>query len=113
MKKPNNSAKRNYKSRFPQDAVLPHISSPIRDDPNDDLPPHIDFDYSTAWRNPYAGRVQFTHGGTRKGAGRKRAPEPVESHTVTLYKSHVKFLRKLDPSLSRAIRKMIEARQAK
>ncbi len=75
-----------------------------------ELPAHIDFDYSKAKRNPYAGRVKYTHGGTRKGAGRKPAPEPTENHTITLYKSHVQLLRKLDPNLSRAIRKVIESK---
>lgn len=98
------------KSRIPRNAFIPFTESSIRDDPADDLPPHIDFDYDTAKPNRFAGRVEFTHGGTRKGAGRKPAPEPTENHTITLYKSHVQLLKKLDPNLSRAIRKIIESK---
>jgi hypothetical protein len=74
---------------------------------NDDLRPHYDVDYRKTRPNPYAGRVKLTHGGARPGAGRKRAPELVERHTITLYKSHAKFLRRLDRNLSSAIRKLI------
>ena len=48
------------------------------------------------------------HGGKRNGSGRKQAPEKLERHTVTLYASHVKYLRSIDANLSRAIRKLIE-----
>jgi hypothetical protein len=75
---------------------------------NDDLRPHYDVDYSKTRPNPYAGRVRFSHGGTRAGAGRKRAPEPMERHTITLYRSHAMRLRALDSNLSLAIRKLIE-----
>ncbi len=80
------------------------------EDLNDDLRPHYDFDYSKSKPNRLVGRVIFKHGGTRRGAGRKRAPEPVERHTITLYKSHVKYLRSLNPNLSRAIRNLIAKR---
>jgi hypothetical protein len=33
-----------------------------------------------------------------------------ERHTITLDAAHAKFLRALDPNLSRAIRKLIESR---
>jgi hypothetical protein len=75
-----------------------------------ELKPHYDLDYTKARRNPYAGRVKLTHGGTRPGAGRKPAPHPIERHTITLYKTHARFLRGLDTNLSRAIRKLIEQR---
>ncbi|MBI5302017.1 MAG: hypothetical protein HY868_07755 [Chloroflexi bacterium] len=74
---------------------------------NDELRPHYDVDYSKSRPNPYAGRVKLTHGGKRPGSGRKSAPEPIERHTITLYKTHAKFLRGLDTNLSRAIRKLI------
>ncbi len=74
-----------------------------------ELPSHIELDYSKAKPNRFAGRVKFTHGGKRTGSGRKRAREPLERHTITLYRSHAKRLRQLDPNLSRAIRKLIEA----
>jgi hypothetical protein len=102
-----------------------------------DLPRHIEVDYSKAKPNRFAGRVKprkrpapiprppgtwgegprglgtgsagFTHGGKRGGAGRKPASEPIERHTITLYKSHAKRLRALDKNLSQAIRKLIES----
>ncbi len=72
-----------------------------------DLPPHIDVDYTKAHSNPYAGRVKFSHGGKRPGAGRKPGPQPIERHTITLYKEHAQYLRSLDQNLSQAIRKLI------
>jgi hypothetical protein len=72
-----------------------------------DLPPHIDIDYSKARPNPYAGRARFSHGGRRPGAGRKPGPQPVERHTISLYKEHARYLRSLDENLSQAIRKLI------
>ena len=57
--------------------------------------------------NRFAGRVKFTHGGARPGAGRKSAPEPMERHTIAFYKSHVDYLLSLDRNLSKAIRKLI------
>ncbi len=49
-----------------------------------------------------------THGGRRKGAGRKPSPEPLERHTVTILQSHAAYLRRLAPSLSEAIRKQTQ-----
>lgn len=72
-----------------------------------ELKPHYDLDYRKAKPNRFAGRVKFTHGGARPGAGRKAAPEPVERHTITLYKTHADYLRRLDGNLSKAIRKLI------
>jgi hypothetical protein len=72
-----------------------------------DLPAHIDVDYTKARPNPYAGRVKFAHGGKRPGAGRKPGPQPIERHTITLYKEHAQYLRSLDQNLSQAIRKLI------
>lgn len=79
----------------------------IQDEMHDELRPHYDVDYSKSRPNPYAGRVKLTHGGLRPGAGRKSAPEPLERHTITLYKTHAKYLRTIDGNLSRAIRKLI------
>src|SRR5438552_1349393 len=100
----------NWKSRIPKDATLTHISVPHEPIDDDELPDHIDIDYSQAKPNPYAGKVLFTHGGARKGAGRKMSHETAKPHTVSLYKAEVKFLRALDPNLSRAIRKLIGAK---
>lgn len=75
---------------------------------DDDLPAEIKLDPRKMKPNRFAGRVKFTHGGTRAGAGRKPAPHPIERHTVTLYKTHANYLRGLDDNLSKAIRKLIE-----
>ena len=72
-----------------------------------ELKPHYDLDYRKAKPNRFAGRVKLSHGGARPGAGRKRAPEPVERHTITLYQTHADYLRRLDGNLSNAIRKLI------
>ncbi|MBI5305506.1 MAG: hypothetical protein HY868_25480 [Chloroflexi bacterium] len=72
-----------------------------------ELPAEFKFDRRKMKRNPYAGHVKLTHGGARPGAGRKPLAEPVERHTITLFKSHAKFLRGLDSNLSAAIRKLI------
>ncbi len=74
-----------------------------------ELPDEVPLDPAKMKPNRFAGRVKFTHGGKRTGSGRKRAREPLERHTITLYRSHAKRLRQLDPNLSRAIRKLIEA----
>ncbi len=74
---------------------------------HDDLRPHYDIDYSKSRPNRFAGRVKLSHGGARAGSGRKPAPEPLERHTITFYRSHAQYLRSLDANLSRAIRKLI------
>jgi hypothetical protein len=72
------------------------------------LPPHIDVDYSKAKPNRFAGKVIFTHGGARKGAGRKSAPEPLVAKRVYLYPRHVKRLEKISANLSQAIRELVD-----
>lgn len=74
-----------------------------------DLPAHIELDYSKAKPNRFAARPKVYRGGARLGAGRRPAPEPVERHTLTIYKSHAEYLRSLDPNLSKALRKLIAA----
>lgn len=99
----------NWKHPIPKDAVIPHKSVPHEPIDEYDLPAHIDFDYANPKPNRFAGKIACTHGGARKGAGRKPVANPAESHTITLYRSQVKQLRKLDRNLSRAIRKLIDA----
>ncbi len=72
-----------------------------------ELRPHYDIDYRKARRNPYVGRVKFTHGGKPNSAKHKPTPEALERHTITLYKEHANYLRRLDSNLSRAIRILI------
>lgn len=101
------------KSIVPRNAVVVYHETPHIPGVDDyELPAEMEIDYSKAKPNPYVGRIKYQHGGARKGAGRKTIAEPAESHTVTLYKSHLKYLRKLDTNLSRAIRKMIESQAA-
>ena len=71
-----------------------------------ELPAEYPFDPAKMKPNRFARRTGL-HGGKRAGAGRKAAPEPIERHTITLYKTHAKLLRGLDTNLSRAIRKLI------
>jgi hypothetical protein len=73
-----------------------------------DLPVEAPLDPAKLKPNRFAGRVRFTHGGKRTGAGRKPAGEAVERHTVTLFKSQADYLRTLDSNLSKAIRALIE-----
>ncbi|HZQ05522.1 MAG TPA: hypothetical protein VFD70_03020 [Anaerolineae bacterium] len=58
-----------------------------------------------------ARRKQHPHWGARPGgnpgAGRPPAPEPLVRRTITLLESHEQFLKRIDPKLSNAIRKLI------
>ncbi len=83
--------------------------SPRKSRPQDDLRPHYDVDYDKSRPNRFAGGVRFSHGGARPGAGRKKAPQPIERHTITLYKAHADYLRALDRNLSQAIRMLIDS----
>ncbi len=74
---------------------------------DDDLRPHYDVDYSKTRPNPYAHRPKISRGGARAGAGRKRAAQPMERHTITVHPADAKFLRSLDANLSKAVRKLI------
>ncbi len=74
---------------------------------DDELPEEYRFERAKLKANRFAERVKFSHGGKRPGPGRKPVEEPVERYTITLYKSHVSYLRNLDANLSRAIRKLI------
>lgn len=105
MEKKNGSKKSSKSVQLRKARPSDHI--PHLDDYN--LPPHIDVDYSKAKPNRFARRSKIYRGGARPGAGRKPAPEPVERHTVTIYKSHADYLRSLDPNLSKALRKLIAA----
>lgn len=104
----------NYKSRIPRDAVIEFTETPHIPGVDDyDLPAHIDFDYSKAKPNRFAGQVKFTRGGARKGAGRKPAPEPLIAKKVYLYPRHIKLFQKIDKNLSAAIRKLADAQKIK
>lgn len=98
-----------------QDETITHISTPHIPGLDDyDLPPHIDIDYSKAKPNPYAARIKAARAKQSdkvqtSARAAKQNKEAVESHTVSLTKSDVKYLRKLAPNLSRAIHKLIDA----
>ncbi len=81
----------------------------IPNEMNDDLRPHYDFDYSKAKPNRFAGRVKLTPRPKRANGGRKSASPPIVRKTITLTRSQLAYLRKLDDNLSRAIRKLIDA----
>lgn len=49
-----------------------------------------------------------THGGARKGAGRKPSPERLTRIDARLSKSQIEFLKSIDPNLSKAIRTLID-----
>lgn len=84
---------------------------PIQMTADDDILPEYNIDYSKANPNRFAGRVKFTRGGARKGAGRKPAPEPLVSKRVYLYPRHLKLLAKIDTNISAAIRKVVDERR--
>lgn len=112
MKKANKKkAVRQTSTRIPKDAVVVFQESSERDDPNDDLRQHYDFDYTKARPNRFAGRVQFSRGGKRAGAGRKPSEEPLVAKRVYLYPRHVRILARLDSNMSAAIRKLVDAAQ--
>jgi len=72
-----------------------------------ELPAEFPLDPRKMNPDPFAGRAHLTRGGARPGARRKRAPEPLERHTITLFKLHADYLRRVDTNLSRAIRKVL------
>ncbi len=80
---------------------------------DDDILPEYDLEGRKAQPNRFARRSKIVvgagRGGAREGAGRKRAPEPLERHTITLLKSDAEYLRSLDLKLSAAIHKLIRA----
>jgi hypothetical protein len=86
---------------------------PVAMTEDDDLMPHYDIDYSKAKPNRFAERPKViigpVHGGSRQGAGRKPAPEPLVAKRVYLYRRHVKILQKIDKNLSAAIRSLVDA----
>jgi hypothetical protein len=105
MKTKRKTVPRSSQVRAAIDKEVPAAAADLKDD----LRPHYDIDYSKAKPNRFAKRPKIYHGGARPGAGRKAAPEPVERHTLVIYKSHADYLRSLDPSLSKALRKLIAA----
>jgi hypothetical protein len=77
-----------------------------------EIPPEVPLDPAKMKPNRFAGRAKFTHGGARNGAGRKPKPESQRTvrKTVTLYTSEIRFLRSLDPNLSKALHKLLESK---
>lgn len=72
----------------------------------DDLRPEYDTDYSKTWPNPYAGRVKYSHGGPRPGAGRRpRFGQPMIRKTIRLTEKEIAHLERLGAgNLSEGIR---------
>lgn len=50
-----------------------------------------------------------THGGARKGAGRKPASERLTRIDARLSRLQIEFLKTLNPNLSKAIRTLIDS----
>ncbi|MBI4673605.1 MAG: hypothetical protein HY741_18290 [Chloroflexi bacterium] len=103
--------KQNKRNPLPKDAVVVFRESPERDDPNDMLAPEYDLDFSQARPNRFAGKIKYTHGGARKGAGRKRGKELLIDKHIYLTPRHIKRLQKIDANLSVAIRQVVDAYQ--
>lgn len=72
----------------------------------DDLRPEYEIDYGKTWPNTYAGRVKFSHGGPRPGAGRRpRFGRPMIRKTIRLTEKEIARLERLgDGNLSEGIR---------
>ena len=73
---------------------------------DDELRPEYAIDYRQTRPNPYAGRVKFSHGGARPGAGRRpRFAHPMVRKTVRLTAEEIASLERLGAgSLSEGIR---------
>lgn len=85
-----------------------------------ELKPHYDFDYRKSKPNPFVKKSQVTRRSIKKiepdgeGIGAKRSAKTsvVNRHTITLHQADAAYLRKLDKSLSHAIRKLILMQRA-
>ncbi len=73
-----------------------------------ELPAEFPFDRHKMKRNPYAKGARLPENIKRAGNGRKPSSLGRERHTITLTTQHAKYLRSLDPNLSRAISKLVE-----
>lgn len=103
----------NWKHPISKDAVLSHTSVPHEAIDDYELPAHIDVDYSKAKPNRFAKPTERpTSKRVKTARGTKRTTEATERHTVTLYKRQVKMLKKIDGSISRAIRIVLDASSA-
>ncbi len=80
----------------------------------DDLRPEYDIDYDKTWPNPYAGRVTFTHGGARAGAGRRpRFGRPMIRKTIRLTAEEIARLERLGAgNLSEGVRAALRQARA-
>jgi hypothetical protein len=84
-----------------------------------ELPPEVPLEPAKMKPNRFSGRVKprkgptgsagLTHAGARNIAERKPKPESQRTvrKTVMLYRSEIRFLRSLDPNLSKAIHKLL------
>ncbi len=65
----------------------------IRDD---SLLPEYKINYSKTWPNPYAGKVKYSHGGSRPGIGRRpRFGQPMIRKTIRLTEQEIARLERL------------------
>ncbi len=73
---------------------------------DDDLRPEYEIDYSKTWPNPYTGKVKYSHGGSRPGAGRRpRFGQPMVRKTIRLTEQEIARLERLGAgNLSEGVR---------
>ncbi len=80
-----------------------------------ELKPHYDFDYRKSKPNPFGQNANATRrvkkrvaaNGKTTLASRETKRVKLKRHTITLHQADAAYLRKLDKSLSHAIRKLI------
>ena len=82
---------------------------------DDELRPEYQIDYRQTRPNPYAGRVKFTHGGPRPGAGRRaRFGRPMVRKTIRLSEQDVAHLERLGAgNLSEGVRAALRQARAR
>ena len=76
---------------------------------DDELRPECKIDYNKTWPNPYAGKVKYSHGGSRPGAGRRsRFGQPMVRKTIRLTEQEIAGLERLGAgNLSEGVRKAL------
>jgi hypothetical protein len=94
-----------------QDPGSTRRRDPPRDavDLDDDMPPDTDLAHRPSTPYRFAKCRLVVRGDARPGAGRRPAPESVRRVTKTFCESRTAYLRTLDVTMSRAVRKRIVA----
>lgn len=108
-KSPGRNRPKNWKHPIPSDAVVEFTETPHKDVDDYELPAEVPLDPNKFRPNRFAGKIKFTRGGARPGAGRKPSSEPLVAKKVYLSARHLKILGRVDKNLSKAIRKLADA----